>query len=204
MSFEKEVVDKKVDAEKVDIGLLKFFWQTNPFFKSAKNTVPTFLKKLEVFKNFTDYELWELSKRLHKRNFEKGEVIFKEAELGVGFYFIVSGAVDIVVQDNEAIDNESKSKVIVSLERNDYFGELAMLQDRHLRNAAAIAKQPCQLLGFFKPDLDAMIHEKPVVASKLLQSVSLIVANRLYSVTQEVRRLKDKLKQTEDSDAASE
>lgn len=204
MSFEKELNDKKTDIEKVDIGLLKFFWQTNPFLKSAKKTIPAFLKKLEILKNFTDYELWELSKRLHARNFEKGEVIFKEAELGVGFYFIVSGAVDIVIQDNEASDNDSKSKVIVSLERNDYFGELAMLQERHLRNAAAIAKQPCQLLGFFKPDLDAMIHEKPVVASKLLQSVSLIVANRLYSVTQEVRRLKDRIQQLEVENEASE
>ncbi|EQC52083.1 hypothetical protein, partial [Bacteriovorax sp. DB6_IX] len=60
------------------------------------------------------------------------------------------------------------------------------------------------LLGFFKPDLDAMIHEKPVVASKLLQSVSLIVANRLYSVTQEVRRLKDRIQQLEVENEASE
>jgi CRP-like cAMP-binding protein len=203
MSFEKEVNDNKVGSEKVDIGLLKFFWQTNPFLKSAKNTIPSFLKKLEVFKNFTDFELWELSKRLHKRNFDKGEIIFNEADLGVGFYFIVSGAVDIVAQDGLSSDSD-KSKVIVSLERNDYFGELAMLQDRHLRNAAAVAKEPCQLLGFFKPDLDTMIHERPVVASKLLQSVSLIVANRLYSVTQEVRKLKDKIKQMEEKNEASE
>lgn len=204
MSFEKEVIDKSTTSEKVDIGLLKFFWQTNPFFKSAKNTIPSFLKKLEVFKNFTDYELWELSKRLHKRNFDKGEVIFNESDLGVGFYFIVSGAVDIVAQDGESIESDNKARVIVSLERNDYFGELAMLQDRHLRNAAAVAKEPCQLLGFFKPDLDTMIHEKPVVASKLLQSVSLIVANRLYSVTQEVRKLKDKIKQMEDKNETAE
>ncbi len=199
MSYENELTSKENNPDKLDIGLLKFFWQTNPFLKSAKNTIPSFLKKLEVFKNFTDLEIWELSKRLHTRNFEKGEVIFREADLGVGFYFIVKGAVDIVVQDS----SEGSSRIIVSLESNDYFGELAMLQDRHLRNAAAIAKEPCQLVGIFKPDLDSMIHEKPVVASKLLQSVSLIVANRLYSVTQEVRKLKNRLTVLESKDETS-
>lgn len=204
MSYERRMREEGIDTKKLDISLLKFFWQTNPFLKSAKNTIPNFLKRLEVFKNFTDLELLALTRSMHRRTFDKGEVIFNESDPGVGFYFIVRGAVDIVIQKNHAGNSDDdgvKSKVVVSLERNDYFGELAMLQERHVRNATAVAKEPCELLGFFKPDLDIMFNENPVVAAKLLQSVSLIVANRLYSVTQEVRRLKEKLRIAEEKNA---
>lgn len=69
-----------------------------------------------------------------------------------------------------------------------------MLQKKHNRTATARAASNCVLLGIFKPDLDNLIYEKPIIASKLLQSVSLIIANRLYSITQEVRVLKEKLR----------
>ncbi len=203
MSYEKNIEDRKVD--RVDISLLKFFWQINPLLKTAKNKIPKFLRNLEVFKNFSDYELWDLSKALHRRTFEKGDIIFRENDLGVGFYFIVRGNVDIVIENDHSQSGESstelQSKVVVSLEKNDYFGELALLQERHLRNATAVAKEPCELLGIFKPDLDIIINERPVIASKLLQSISLIISNRLYSVTQEVRRLKDRVKVLEEENA---
>ena len=189
-------------SDKVDIGLLKFFWQINPFHKTDKESIPKFLRNLEVFKNFTEFELWQLSQSLHIRSYDKGELIFKENDPGVGFYFIVNGSVNIVIEKDHSTagdgDKNIESKVVVSLDKNEYFGELAMLQDRHTRNASAVAKGPCELLGIFKPDLDVMINEKPVIASKLLQSVSLIIANRLTSITQEVRKLKEKIKNLEE------
>ncbi len=196
MSFEKVVKSEGTKSiENLDVSMLKFFWQINPFFKSRKNTSVSFLRKLKIFDNFSDIELWHLSKSLHKRDFDKGEVIFKENDSGVGFYFIQSGNIDICIEKNHSTtqeDTEVQSRVVVTLETNDYFGELALLQDKHSRNATAVAKTSCTLLGIFKPDLDRLIYERPVVASKLLQSVSLIVANRLYGVTQDLRVLKDK------------
>lgn len=198
MSYEEKIADRGND--RFDIGLLKFFWQINPFLRTSKDKIPKFLRSLEVFKTFSDYELWEFSKTLHRRNFEKGDIIFRENELGVGFYFIVRGNIDIVIEnDNSDSEVQNKAKVVVNLERRDYFGELALLQERHIRNATAIAKEPCELLGIFKPDLDIIINERPVVASKLLQAISLIVSNRLYNVTQEVRRLKDKIRVLEEA-----
>ncbi len=196
MSFEKEIKNKgSKSVENLEVSMLKFFWQINPFFKSSKKSSISFLRRMKIFENFTDIELWHLSKSMHKRHFEKGEVIFKENESGVGFYFIESGNVDIYIEKNHSSNQEEgevDTRVVVTLEKNDYFGELALLQDKHARNASAIAKTPSVLLGIFKPDLDRLIYERPVVASKLLQSISLIVANRLYSVTQDLRVLKDK------------
>jgi len=81
----------------------------------------------------------------------------------------------------------------LSLEKYDLFGELALLQENSIRNATAVAKSDTILLGVFKPDLDDMILEQPIIAAKLLQAISMIVANRLFHLTQEIIQLKSKI-----------
>ncbi len=201
MSYEKKVSgeyqSKKELPEKLDIGIIKYFWQASPFAIVRKDVVPKFLRRIPVLKNFTDNELRKLSTYLHHRRFDNGEIIFNQGELGVGFYFIFSGHVDVESSNDHATElgesvNNSSSHVL-SLERRDYFGELALLQDNNVRTATVIAKNSCEVLGIFRPDLDGLINEYPIVATKLLQSISLIVADRLFSVTKEVGRLKYKI-----------
>lgn len=208
MSYESDI-KKRIEEgeklpEKVDMSTVKYFWQSNPFVKSYANSIPKFLRKLKVLALFSDNELRNLSQVLHHRSFGDGETIFKQGDLGIGFYFLLSGQVDIVIDnsldDFENKEEQKKSKHIVTLDKGDYFGELALLQERSIRNATAIAQGPVELLGIFKPDLDQLTILSPAVATKLIQSVSIIVANRLYSITQEVRRLKYKIKQMEGQD----
>ena len=197
MSFERKInEDDKKGISSLDVSIVKFFFQINPIFNSGKKTESGFLRRLKIFDLFTDVELWKFTKYLHKRTFEKGEIIFNEGDAGVGFYFIQHGNVDIVIEKNHADPNDERqgARVVVQLAKNDYFGELALLQKKHNRTATARAASNCVLLGIFKPDLDNLIYEKPIIASKLLQSISLIIANRLYSITQEVRVLKEKLR----------
>ena len=199
-SFEKKIENDKELPPKLDIPILKYFWQSNPLFSSNKNSIPKFLRKIKVLENFSDNELRLLSSSLHLRQFDDGEVIFNQNDIGVGFYFIYGGRVDIIVENDQRISDESRdSKMnhVVSLEKLDYFGELALLQQQSIRNATALARESCQLLGIFKPDLENLINSNPTIATKLLQAVSIITANRLFSVTNEVRRLKYKIRQLE-------
>ncbi|ATH09369.1 hypothetical protein BIY24_15900 [Halobacteriovorax marinus] len=204
-SFEKDIETSKELPPKLDIPILKYFWQSNPLFTSNKNSIPRFLRRIKVLENFSDNELRLFSKALHLRQFADGEVIFKQTDIGVGFYFIYSGRVDIIVENDQTVDDSNDSKVnhVVSLDKMDYFGELALLQQQSIRNATAIARESCQLLGIFKPDLENLINTNPTIATKLLQAVSIITANRLFSVTNEVRRLKYKIKQLELESAKS-
>ena len=205
MSYEKEIKEK-IDnheelPEKLDISVVKYFWQSNPIIGKKVDSVPRFLRRMEVLQNFTENELRILAKFLHLRKFGAGETIFKQGELGVGFYFIYNGYTDVVFDyQNDSIDDDAKH--VVTLEKFDYFGEMALLQQNSLRNASAISRQGCELLGLFKPDMDQLINVYPLIAAKLLQSVSLIVANRLYSLTREVKELKYKV-QTLEKNASS-
>lgn len=202
-SFEKEIYEKVENNQplpsKLDIPILKYFWQSNPLFTSNKNSIPRFLRKIKVLENFSDYELRVLSKSMHFRQYSDGEKVFSQNDIGVGFYFIYSGRVDIIVEDDQVVkdrdDLSPKVNHVVSLDKMDYFGELALLQQQSIRNASAVARESCQLLGIFKPDLENLINTNPTVATRLLQAVSIITANRLFSLTNEVRRLKFKIKE---------
>lgn len=203
-SFEKDIEEGKGLPPKLEIPILKYFWQSNPLFASNKNSIPRFLRKIKVLENFTDYELRQLSRTLHLRQFGDGETIFKQNDIGVGFYFIYNGRVDIIVENEQRVNDASKEEKlnhVVSLDKTDYFGELALLQQQSVRNATALARESCQLLGIFKPDLEQLINTNPTIATKLLQAVSIITANRLFTVTNEVRRLKYKIKQLEEKNA---
>ena len=205
-SYEKELQDKLRNNEefppRIDISTLKYFWQASPLAGTRKDTIPKFLRKIEVLKNFADHELCTLSKYFHLRSFADNEVIFNQNDLGIGLYFVFSGNVNIVVGGenyHQEFEDETRKteEYVLSLDKGDYFGELALLQDSNLRNGTAIAKESCQLLGIFKPDLEELIGTHPIVATRLLQSVSMIIANRLFSLTKEVGRLKFKLSQVE-------
>ena len=203
MSYEQDIKEK-IDTHgqlptKVEISVLKYFWQSNPLVSRKKNTIPRFLRRIGVFSNLTENELRILSKYLHHRKFSPGETIFKQGDLGVGFYLIFSGYTDIIVNPMTTEDGAKKetTKHILTLEKGDYFGELALLQDISVRNASAISRQGCEVLGIFKPDIEELINSYPLIAAKLLQSVSLIVANRLFSLTKEFQELKYKMRALE-------
>ncbi|MCR9204179.1 MAG: cyclic nucleotide-binding domain-containing protein [Halobacteriovoraceae bacterium] len=203
MSYEEKIKEKITTGDdlpkKLEISVLRYFWQSNPVINKKSDSIPRFLRKIDVLKNFSENELRILSRHLHLRRFSPGEVVFKQSDLGVGFYLIFSGYTDIIVEAN-SLENESQdkgTKHVLTLEKFDTFGELALLQDNSVRNASAISRQGCELLGIFKPDVEEMINSYPLVAAKLLQSVSLIVANRLFSLTREVQQLKFKLSAAE-------
>lgn len=190
--------------EKVNISTLKYFWLSNPRLSSGKN-IPKFLRAIPVLGNFTDNELRILSRHMHHRSFGDGEVIFRQNDVGFGFYFIYGGHVDIMVnnreEDSSDLASEQDVSRLLTLESGEYFGELSLLQEHSVRNASAISRQGCELLGLFKPDVDQLIAHNPVVGAKLLQSVSQIIANRFYSLSREVRELKFKVAQLEKGQA---
>ncbi len=199
-SYESERRDKILNgedsADTVNISTLKYFWLSNPRLSSGKN-IPKFMRSIPVLGNFTDNELRILSKHMHHRSFGDGEVIFRQNDVGFGFYLLYAGHVDIMVnvreEESADVNNDQDVTRILTLESGEYFGELSLLQEHSVRNASAVSRQGCELLGLFKPDVDQLILQYPVIAAKLLQSVSQIIANRFYSLSREVRELKFKV-----------
>lgn len=197
-SYEKEVreagTDKLELTKKIEFSMMKYLWMANPLSKNKTDSIPKFLRNIELLKNFSDNELRILSKYLHNRKFSEGEVVFRSGEIGIGFYFIFSGIIELSHDD---LESEINSEKFLTLEEFSYFGELALLQDGNQRTATAIARNKCELVGIFKPDLDNLIVRHPVIAAKLIQSISLALADRLYFLTNEASKMHKRIKQLE-------
>lgn len=197
-SYEKEIreagANKLELAKKIEFSMMKYLWMANPLSGARKNSIPKFLRSVELLKNFSDNELRILAKYLHNRKFSEGEIVFRTGEIGVGFYFIFSGTIELSHDD---FSGEVSSENFLVLDEFSYFGELALLQEGSQRTATAIAKNKCELVGIFKPDLDSLIVRHPVIAAKLIQSISIALADRLYFLTNEASKMYKRIKQLE-------
>ena len=197
-SYEKEIKESGTDklelTKKIDFSMMKYLWLANPLSKARKDSIPKFLRNIELLKNFSDNELRILAKFLHNRKFAEGEVVFRAGEIGIGFYFIFSGTIEL---SHDELENEINNEKFLTLEEFSYFGELALLQEGSQRTATALARNKCELVGIFKPDLDSLIVRHPVIAAKLIQSISIALADRLYLLTNEASKMYKRIKQLE-------
>lgn len=203
MSYEKNehqsFRDGKPQTPRIDVSLFKFLWQTN-FLSQDSNNIPRFLRELKLMEIFSDTELKIVANYFHLRTFTPSEVIFEQDDVGFGFYIIFQGHVDIMVRNtspeeekNSENPNQETLIQVARLEKGDYFGELALLQDNSLRTATTIAYDHTVLLGMFKPDMDELMEMHPLIAVKMLKIISMILANRITNVTSEIKALKYKI-----------
>ncbi|MFZ4712811.1 MAG: cyclic nucleotide-binding domain-containing protein [Bacteriovoracaceae bacterium] len=191
----------KPETPRIEIPLVKYFWQSNTLNREGKDNIPKFFRNTKMLSAFNDNELRILTKHFHLRNFEPNEVIFEQDQTGFGFYVIYSGQVDILVKQTyskkesstQATESEEKLVQVANLEKNDYFGELALVQDNSIRTATAVASESCSLLGMFKPDMDQLLEYHPHIAAKFLKAISMLLANRITNVTSEIKTLKLKI-----------
>lgn len=199
MSYEKDIMNKVENGEnipdKLDIPLLKYLWDASPLSFKNKDTVYSFFKKVTVLNSFSDNEIRLFTKFLHRREFIANEVIFRQGDSGYGFYFIYEGSVDIFA--NYLNNGQDHGDLIIRLDRRQYFGEMGLLEDFNRRSATVIAHENTVLLGIFKPDLDRMLENYPVLGAKFLRETALIMANRMGQLTREVMSLKKKVKDLE-------
>lgn len=195
MSKAEKVKNK---GEKLNIPIIKYFWQASPIAGGKQDSIHKFLRNVSVFDHFSDYELYLFTKYLHLRNFALKESIFKEGDGGFAFYIILDGLVDIYTSDLSAT-NDDDLNYVTQLSKYNYFGELALLEQQNKRNATAVCAKNTTLLTIFKPDLDELIERNPVVGAKLLQGLSTIVSKRLNGIAHELKQTKEKLQKLEEN-----
>ena len=199
MSYEKEMMDKinkgESNSDRLDIPLLKYLWDASPLSFMAKESYHDFFKKISVLSAFSDNEVRLFTKFLHRREFMPNEVIFKQGDSGYGFYFIFSGSVNIYANHNP--QNDDQGEFIIRLDKRQYFGEMGLLEEFNRRSATVTAAENTVLLGIFKPDLERMLEQYPVLGAKFLRETALIMANRMGQLTREIIILKKKVKELE-------
>lgn len=111
-------------------------------------------------------------------SFKKGEIIFKEGELGNEMYIIQSGKVRIYK------DIDGYDQTLTSLEKGDFFGEMAILEGLP-RTATAEAEEDCVLIKINSANFISMIKSNVEIAIRIMRKLSL----RLREATSQLEKL---------------
>jgi len=98
--------------------------------------------------------------------YPKGTVVFHEGERGNALYVIQSGAVEVSRQAR------GRRVVVGLLERGDFFGEMAIVDDER-RSATVTTVADSRLLPITRRSFRARVREDPGVALRLLRTLSL-------------------------------
>jgi CRP-like cAMP-binding protein len=95
------------------------------------------MKAVPLFRTLPDYEQLEMYSLLEHQDFEDGEYIVTQGDIGDKFYVITDGAVDIV-ETVLGADNQYHKNILTRLYEGNFFGELALIYDEP-RVASVIA-----------------------------------------------------------------
>jgi CRP/FNR family cyclic AMP-dependent transcriptional regulator len=129
---------------------------------------PEVLRKVDLFESLSDHDIEQLAESLTKRTFSEGDVILNQGERGVDFYVIGEGAVNYSVN----------GKDVGSGGPGDYFGELALVNNRP-RAATVTAATDVTAYGMIRLDFRALVERNADIAAGL----QLVMAERQDTTT---------------------
>lgn len=159
------------------------FWSNLHFFSRADDAIDRRLKAAPMFHELSDRALREVRDACHLRDYKSGEHIFREEEPGVGVYVILDGTVEIYRKGEKG-----REWHFAELAEGDFFGELALLEEMP-RTASAMARTPCRILGFFRPDLLSIVERKPRIGVQIMMNMARLIGQRLMQANSQLERL---------------
>lgn len=167
---------------------------TYPLYESFKNKLKPkrsqaqmALSQVNIFGRLSWQEIRIIENAVHIRNYAPGEQVFKQGDPGSGMYIIMEGRVGIFLDIPQ-----QEPKKLSELCEGDFFGEIALL-DESPRTATATALEPCNIIGFYRPDLMDILKIKPAVGGKIILSLSEVLATRLRSTNSELVKVSRQL-----------
>lgn len=125
------------------------------------------LRKVPLFAHMSLDQLDAINRLLKEMQYLRGEVLFKEGELGDELYILVEGDVRITKGLGTPEEKELNRMSGVS-----YFGEMSILDDEP-RSASVVAETDCSLLVLRGEQLKILIHQIPEIAFEIFKVLTL-------------------------------
>ena len=155
-----------------------FLWQDDR--KKEKRDFLSFLREVPIFNSLSTRELRTIYSIAHQRTYQENEFVFRKGQPGAAMFIIRSGEINIVDHDEKQQEN-----VIATLDRNTFFGELALLDDSP-RSASAIATSNTDICAFFRTDLDRLLTAAPHIGLKVYRALAIIIGIRLKNTNEQL------------------
>jgi CRP-like cAMP-binding protein len=113
-----------------------------------------FLKRIHLFYGLEESEIIAVAEQLDEAPYPAGAVIFEQNSKAESFYLIYRGNVKIVRK------REGKERVLATLVKDDYFGEMALIE-RHPRSGTCTAVTDTLLLVLSRDHFHNLLKTAP-------------------------------------------
>lgn len=127
---------------------------------SEKKAVIPMLLEVPIFSSLDKKGLGSIVNSAAKKTYKEGTVIAKEGETAYSFFLILNGSVQV----------RRANKVLAKLERGQFFGEMALL-DNKPRSADVIAMEETTCILLTSWGFSGAIASNPKIAQKILAEV---------------------------------
>ena len=143
---------------------------------------PEELKHIAVLQTMDSDALARLAAALEEKNFADAELVFAEGDPGDSMYFILKGCVRI---EKRAQATSAVHKTLAVLEAGDYFGEMALL-DQKPRSGSAVASGAATILRLSKAAFDEMQSKGGVAGMSVLFAMIRTSSERIRRLSAQV------------------
>jgi CRP-like cAMP-binding protein len=154
---------------------------------SDDETIAKVFTECPLFAGLSDSELKTVLKGAHIRDYSAEERIFTEGTLGLCFYIIAKGTVEIISENSE-------SKPIVLRKYNDgaFFSEVHLFSETN-HTVSCVAREVTKLIIFSKPEVEDLIKVRPKTGNKLLLNFLQYLSEQLDLLYKENKELLKKI-----------
>jgi CRP/FNR family transcriptional regulator, cyclic AMP receptor protein len=143
---------------------------------------PEELKQIAVLQAMDGDALARLAAALEEKEYADGQTVFAEGDPGDSMYFILKGCIRV---EKRALAGSAVQKTIAVLEAGDYFGEMALF-DQKPRSAAAVASEGTRLLRLSKAAFDQMQARGGVAGMSVLFGMIRTSSERIRRLSAQV------------------
>jgi CRP/FNR family transcriptional regulator len=120
------------------------------------------LGRVPVFSTLEPGDLEQIAQMAVPRQFEPGQVVFREGDQSDTCYVVREGHARAVRSHGDG-----RTITLATFGPGDIFGELAMFEDER-RSATVEAIEPTSVVGVLGPDMRRLMTEHPQIAARLV------------------------------------
>ncbi len=166
-----------------------FRFSLQRLFRSSKSSVESdallTLQELDAFSHMSGNSLRDLAEVMHFRDYRAKEYLYHEEDPALGLYILQRGSVRL-----SKLDRDGDSYEIKILSDNAMFGEESLMGDRTRFESAQVISDS-RLIGFFKPDLDTLLHRLPNLGVEVIQALADRIAEKQEMLLKKVVSFED-------------
>jgi putative peptide zinc metalloprotease protein len=124
------------------------------------------LRRMPLFATLDEVELELLLTQLKSKSYAPNQIIMRQGEPGELFFIIKRGHIEVEQQDENGV-----VEIIAQLDRGDYLGELALLNNAP-RSATCRATVPTELLSLSRKDFETLVQDRFDLHDKLDETIT--------------------------------